>query len=241
MFENLTHLSNLERLELALGVCKDKDCDLSSIRRAVKAGHTSILEHASMLVETDCPLPYMNQVRRGLYECNFRVLYNYLKDQPYSFVGLEELHDILGWEKIALKSSLFTFHDDNSYRIFAECETDVDLSHQLVRHRALSFTQQSSRSVEPRLLLPAGLTKFSNWLLRKAVWAAYYQLLRAESRDVAKKVLPKCHSTTLYVSGTADMFASYIKLRQGKGAQKDHKELSDSLKQFDTLEKFFSS
>lgn len=111
------------------------------------------------------------------------------------------------------------------------------LTHELVRHRFLVFSQRSQRFVDesdcdfvcPPLLLDPQHADLREVLYREALLArrAYTQLAdtlvergvsRKQAREVARAALPECTETRLLVSGNVRAWRDFIKLRNADGA-----------------------
>lgn len=113
-------------------------------------------------------------------------------------------------------------------------ETDRATANQIVRHRLLSFSQQSQRYVKYNnleVIIPEGIEEHSdeyevmvNGL--KDVELRYKQLidlgLKAEQ---ARAILPQCTKTTIVVSGNIREIRHVLNLRCEKGAQPDIRKL----------------
>lgn len=112
--------------------------------------------------------------------------------------------------------------------------TDRGISHQLVRHRQLSFTQESTRNVnytkpgnelvviEPIELQDAPTDARAAWEFSCAASCAAYEKLIAcgMKPQAARSVLPTALATKLYITGTTEQLQHMLKLRYvSKAAQ----------------------
>jgi len=122
--------------------------------------------------------------------------------------------------------------------------TTRDISAQILRHRSFSFqefstryTQVSRRSVAPELRpqdpknrqssldAPIDLSGVQRVLDR--AHDAYDDLIRCGvARECARRVLPLCTPTKLYMNGTIRSWIHYFKARCTPETQKEHRELA---------------
>lgn len=109
-------------------------------------------------------------------------------------------------------------------------------SHQLVRHRIASFTQESQRYVDYskntiKIVLPHDLK--DNEFLKSCIYDSiktYNQLrtMKIKPED-ARYILPNCVATELIVTCNLREWRHIIKLRTTKGAQQEIRELMSNL------------
>lgn len=109
-------------------------------------------------------------------------------------------------------------------------ETDRATANQLVRHRLLSFSQQSQRYVKYNnleFIIPEGIEKYSdeyeiliNGL--KEIELKYKQLIDAGLKaEQARAILPQCTKTKIAVSGNIREIRHVLKLRCDRASQPD--------------------
>lgn len=115
------------------------------------------------------------------------------------------------------------------------------LTHELVRHRHFSFSQESQRYVaeEPEFVIPPNLPadllpKFAESC--EAALATYAQLLGSlpatkAGREVARAVLPNCTATRLAMTGNLRSWRQLILKRGGKGADAEMRRFAKLLLQ----------
>lgn len=113
-------------------------------------------------------------------------------------------------------------------------ETDRATANQIVRHRLLSFSQQSQRYVKYNnleVIIPEGIEKYSdeyevmvNGL--RDIELRYKQLLKLGLKvEQARAILPQCTKTTIVVSGNIREIRHVLNLRCDRGAQPDIQKL----------------
>ena len=105
-------------------------------------------------------------------------------------------------------------------------------SHQLVRHRIASYSQQSQRHVEPeRYILPESM-KDSNLAKRGLIeLSSIYATLISEGvpREDARFILPQASTTNLVVTMNARELLHFFKLRLHKSSQWEIRELASMM------------
>lgn len=114
------------------------------------------------------------------------------------------------------------------------------LTHELVRHRHLSFSQVSQRYVdesEPTLILPPAIANWGNSdvvdiieMVRDETAAAYRRIVqkmgdrvgsRKEARQVARAVLPNATETKIVVTGNLRAWRDVIEKRNSEHADRE--------------------
>ena len=111
---------------------------------------------------------------------------------------------------------------------------DRACSHQLVRHRLMSFNQKSQRYCKEdnlEVIKPEGLENTSLWLesCRQAENAYAELIRRGEKPEVARGVLPNSTATEIYATANIREWRHFFELRCDKTAQKDIRMLALSL------------
>lgn len=117
--------------------------------------------------------------------------------------------------------------------------TDRGISHELVRHRIASFTQESTRYcayadeitvIEPPDLPP--LSGFTRW--DQACWAAekaYKGLLANGCKpEIARSVLPTCLKTEIVMTANLREWRHILRLRLAKAAHPQMRELAGMIR-----------
>ena len=108
---------------------------------------------------------------------------------------------------------------------------DRACSHQLVRHRLMSFNQKSQRYCREdnlEVIKPEGLENTSLWLesCRQAENAYAELIRRGEKPEVARGVLPNSTATEIYATANIREWRHFFELRCDKTAQKDIRMLA---------------
>ena len=111
---------------------------------------------------------------------------------------------------------------------------DRACSHQLVRHRLMSFNQKSQRYCKEdnlEVIKPEGLENTSLWLesCRQAENAYAEMLRRGEKPEVARGVLPNSTATEIYATANIREWRHFFELRCHRTAQRDIRSLALSL------------
>lgn len=111
---------------------------------------------------------------------------------------------------------------------------DRACSHQLVRHRLMSFNQKSQRYCKEdnlEVIKPEGLENTSLWLesCRQAENAYAEMIRRGEKPEVARCVLPNSTATEIYATANLREWRHFFELRCHRTAQRDIRSLALSL------------
>ena len=111
---------------------------------------------------------------------------------------------------------------------------DRACSHQLVRHRLMSFNQKSQRYCKEdnlEVIKPEGLENTSLWLesCRQAENAYAEMIRRGEKPEVARGVLPNSTATEIYATANIREWRHFFELRCHRTAQRDIRSLALSL------------
>lgn len=129
----------------------------------------------------------------------------------------------LGHESV-MEHASFTFAVDGISRA---------CSHQLVRHRLASYTQQSQRSVEPTGYVEPEMSEEAKTVfeVHMALSVAAYQKLidMGVPKEDARYVLPEATKTSLVVTMNARELKHFIRLRTDKAAQWEIRELANRM------------
>ena len=108
---------------------------------------------------------------------------------------------------------------------------DRACSHQLVRHRLMSFNQKSQRYCKEdnlEVIKPEGLENTSLWLesCRQAENAYAEMIRRGEKPEVARGVLPNSTATEIYATANLREWRHFFELRCDRTAQMDIRMLA---------------
>lgn len=112
---------------------------------------------------------------------------------------------------------------------------DRGISHELVRHRAASFSQQSTRyckankNGEIEVIEPSGIDmiKYSRYALDE-IERAYDSLLDF-SPQIARCILPTCLATKLYMTMTLERWRDFLALRTSPAAHPDMRVIAEQI------------
>ena len=108
---------------------------------------------------------------------------------------------------------------------------DRACSHQLVRHRLMSFNQKSQRYCKEdnlEVIKPDGLKNTAIWLesCRQAENAYAELIRRGEKPEVARGVLPNSTATEIYATANLREWRHFFELRCDRTAQRDIRMLA---------------
>jgi len=131
--------------------------------------------------------------------------------------------------------------------------TQRDISAQILRHRSFSFQEFSTRYAEiSDVTIPAlrrqdtknrqnSIDDLSDDLVRSytqemddVISSAYdlYQTMLKDgvAKETARRILPLCTNTTLYMNGTLRSWIHYIQLRCANGTQLEHMQIAEAIR-----------
>lgn len=115
---------------------------------------------------------------------------------------------------------------------------DRGISHELVRHRAASFSQQSTRyckankNGEIEVIKPSGLAISDEEFMASANVDEYYEGLTECAKilpQIARYVLPMCLATRLYMTMTLERWRDFLKLRTSPAAHPDMRVIAEQI------------
>ena len=138
-------------------------------------------------------------------------------------------------------------------------ETERDIAAQILRHRSFSFQEFSQRyaKTSPAEIIQVrrqdeknrqnSIDDFSadekEWATAKTAvviansYLVYEELLElGVAKECARRVLPLCTPTTLYMHGNLRSWIHYIDLRTEKGTQLEHRDIANKCKEIFTKE-----
>ena len=222
------------------------------IKSRIEEGHESIIEHAWWRTDrkfatfdhlfgsyTDGESNWVNArtIRDALREDEKNAVYYFqsiIQDFPVLFsdlitMELPEGDPVIRW----------TFGDDVGCFFIT---TTRDISHQLVRHRTLSVSQESQRWVaytkfdELEFILSThmGLSSTERMVITEHLdsVANLYELLmnKGLKPEWARKILPNCTQTTLIMSAPRPIWDKFFALRVDSHAQPDMYSLAAEMK-----------
>ena len=280
--EIITEENPALKLEMCMRVCyksEGKICEGSAdkiIKKIIERGHTSTLEHVHLRLKGyrtsvgDCQhsvLSHYIGISNNEYVGNVRAWLNYLVSAENSPSELDFTCDV----ECALKNlypELFKKVDNTISPYFFEIEPvmtvrfvcDRGVSHELVRHRVASFSQESTRycdysgaikfikpcfkwakpiiegtySVKDLMVVNMGLTPQAYpWLMAMDYANKCYNHMIKEgcSPQEARAVLPNSLKTELIMTATYDQWVEIFKLRLNPAAHPQAQEVMLLLKQ----------
>lgn len=172
-------------------------------------------------------------------------LYSLLKSvYPYIFKRKLEKRQDVDCKIVNVKElpeEIRKFHDSRTFDIV--CSRAC--SHQLVRHRTLTFSQQSQRYVNfskdkfghsINFIMPETIDEtFEKLLLdsfKREEENYFYLIEKGLKPEDARSVLPNATATQIVVTGTTSDWESFIKLRSDSHAQKEIRDISDTIKNY---------
>ena len=249
-----------------------EDSHVKFLTSIYKSGHTSVLEHERVIFKSEATC-YLKDDRYfvsryvGGYNyisANVRAWLNLTDKESVFYPYLKELYPYLFTEEpVCGKSSKIKvisekelpkeevkYHVPRTFKIV--CSRGC--SHQLVRHRVFSFSQQSQRycafngpkfnhSIDFIVPIIDDVKKFSDEEKRVAGMKLaacfknaeddYFELiekygLRAED---ARNVLPNAAATIIMMSGTGEQWEKFFELRCDKHAQREIRDIANKIKE----------
>lgn len=225
----------LKHLEYCGRICYDsrdkitEDSAEKFIDGLIKAGHLSVLEHAGAvfgsLQESDFDKLSDTSPEWGLVTAR-------------AALGSVRCSDLVAFcSKYSTAASLRDIQRADGLLTF-EITASRSCTHQLVRHRNLSFSQQSLRycklSDKAQYIKPdIGDDKQANASLEEALRRAgisYNEMLeRGANPDAARSVLPMCVATKIMVTGQLSWWLDFLRLRLSPRASKEIRAIASQI------------
>lgn len=238
------------------------------ITNIVKSGHYSVLEHEARLFMFDEELynnnwcnnfneeHYFNISKEGkkiFVSGNIRAWYNLLKDlDDKSELFLKGLSTYLHQDYPYIFKD-FDIHPNCKYGYEAEKECENlgphklytfeivgsrSLTHQLVRHRTLSFSQESQRycnysgnKFNHSIKFISNVIPPNSEDLLQEIEDRYFQMIDEGMKpEDARQILPNCAASIIVVSGTLDNWKKFLYLRCDTHAQREIREVAETIK-----------
>ena len=186
----------------------------------------------------------LNGEKSIMYQEETKVLKNFLhKDYPYLF-EIDENEDVrddnilydLDAEKICDNLSA---HKAYTFEIVGS----RSFTHQIVRHRSLSFSQESQRYCN------YSGDKFNHSIrfiksesvdenVLKIIENSYFKAIENGAKpEDARQILPNCAASTIVVTGTINDWKKFLHLRVDNHAQKEIREIAESIMSYLRLTK----
>lgn len=126
---------------------------------------------------------------------------------------------------------------EHAYFTFSVEGVSRSLTHQLVRHRVASFSQQSQRYVslkEPTYVIPETIkndpeSREIYEAMMQSVWDAYHKLQKKVPSEDARYVLPNGCTTNITITMNARELLHFFSLRCCNRAQWEIREMADEM------------
>lgn len=233
----------LRRIELCGRVCYKSEGKITDdsaknfVKKLIERGHTSVLEHARVIVPgkrvIDLTVPYLNECKEAPYGMKYRI--RLASDNRGRNIYMVNVRDFCAIG--ATLEELETLKNADDY-MTVRFTCDRAIANELVRHRVFSFSQESTRYVnyEKRELafvrpIPfewaelsvdqAELSdcmadpRFQAWVLGcEQAETNYLHLIREGCHpQEARAVLPLSVKTELIMTGTFPQWSEMLKLR----------------------------
>lgn len=227
--------NSLEHLETCGRTCynsfdkKTKTSAESFIAGLIKRGHLSVLEHCAVNINDPSFVPQFDLVKEDSPE--FGLL------MSRAFLGSVRFSDMVKFDsRYQTAADLKKLPRAIDVITFLISDVSRSFTHQLVRHRNLSFSQQSLRYVK---LNEESFTyvnpfkgeapkEFKDHML--ASIRLYEALIKkGEKPDEARSVLPMCTATEIAVTGQASWWLEFLKLRLHPRASKEMIRVADQI------------
>ena len=211
----------------------------------IRRGHLSVIEHSNMVIRSPqkavYPGAYFNKVH-SIYTSKFL---HHVIDNDYIYSG----GNFRAWmEELKLHSidDLFIFHDDfvvdqkytpNALKLISvEFITDRAITHELVRHRPASYSQESQRYVKyndinfikPYWYDEASVTEQEYFKINCSTAEQFYRWFRKNAEMKAEKaraVLTNCVATKIVMTASIPEWWHVFKMRCSKAAYTGIREL----------------
>lgn len=225
-------IESIKRLEKCGRICykseskiTDTSC-FSFIQNIINSGHTSVLEHSNLVIKGDeKDLLFLFGDKKY-----FRVKGRYVSANLRAWLEYFNVNSIPSiYQRVLAFGSIIEGVPDSLKRITVKFTTSRAITHQLVRHRVMSFLQESQRYVRYsgniRFIVPIWLECLPDQegMIFKASCSEsedYYNALLScgKTPQQARTVLPNATASDILVTGYLDDWKKMIKLRGAKGA-----------------------
>lgn len=131
--------------------------------------------------------------------------------------------------------------------------TERDIAAQILRHRSFQFQEFSTRYAQTGIAAVPNFRRqdqknrqsshndfsvqeqadfqFEAAKVIGSTFDLYSEMLKAGvAKETARRILPLCTPTTLYMHGTLRSWVHYIQLRCGNGTQLEHQQIAEACK-----------
>ena len=237
----------VKKLRMAYAVCYKNEASVNWdkmaewIQSKARIGHCSPLEHVRIKV----PLEEYNELLQKRRNAK-------ITEAPYGFQSRINIHlwanprnvemNVRDWVAIGGKiENLREYREATDYAT-VKIICDRGVSHEFVRHRSLSFTQESTRYCNYcgdvmfiNLFSAFQSTGFNGFLKRMIFSGAcrfaelFYSALihLGANPQEARAVLPNGVKTEIWITGTFNEWKAFFKLRCGKGAHPQARQICE--------------
>lgn len=243
------HEGMLKHIELCGRVCyksEDKISDKSAnsfVEMLKERGHLSVLEHGTVYLRT-----HSLDVR----STPFAKVFDYAKVMRET-----SGYTIATNYRLAYESGMIPNIDDSIVnapikRVTARFVLPIGISREFIRHRAFSFSEQSTRYCnyskdkfgnELTFIEPYWWDSSNNWKLEffhscEIAEEMYLKMVnRGLSPQFARDVLPLCTKTELVMTGFVDDWKNFFAQRCADSAHPQARELANNLKELFKINK----
>lgn len=267
-----------KKMEYCGRICYKSDSNINDtsyikfLTNIYKSGHTSVLEHERVIFKSDSVvLPKDNKYFVSTYingnyyiSANVRAWLNSTNKESIFYPYLKELYPFLFTEEpVCAKSSKTKvidgkdvpvecrdLHDAKTFKIIAS----RGCTHQLVRHRVFSFSQQSQRycnfsgdkfghSIDFIMPIINDVKEFTEDQMEEAkVYMAksfenseneYFDLIEKYGLrpEDARNVLPNAAASIIVMTGTVKQWQDFFALRCDSHAQREIRDIANKIKE----------
>lgn len=228
-------LESIKRLELSGRICYKSESKISVetcfsfIQKIIESGHTSVLEHSNLVIKgNEKDIRFLFGDKKF-----FRVRDRYVSGNLRAWLEYLKVNDILSvYERALAFGSIVDGVPNSLKRISVKLTTSRAITHQLVRHRVMSFSQVSQRYVRFGITNPIQFIEpvgYSEWSESSKKIFENYICLGAEVNYInllqeglkpqqARTILPNATASEILITGYLDDWKKMIKLRTAKGA-----------------------
>lgn len=166
---------------------------------------------------------------------------------PSNQLNLETADKLL---KYCIKHEHWSIFEQCSLTV--EIQTSRDISAQIIRHKTFAFQEFSQRyslitelesfdirkQAEKNRQSSSDILNLDENFIKKVVdhltggVALYNEIIeKGGAKECARKVLPLCTQTTLYMTGNIRSWIHYINLRTKEDTQLEHRQIAESIKE----------
>lgn len=272
--EQIKQTDLLKHIELCGRVCYKSEDKITSdsaekfVRNIVKRGHTSVLEHGTVYITINfdaLKLPenlLLSSVILGNPHTFYKIIMS--ADSPIMYITTNfrvvlQAHENDLESALAFVKKYATSPTEHILRHTFRITCDRGVSHELVRHRVFSFSQESTRYVNStkRGFMFVKPTWWNDELMSKSfidVHSAddiielkkhnlfinscksaskYYSELISlgQTPQQARAVLPNAIKTEVVMTGTVPQWGEFLKLRTDKAAHPDMQIVANKIKE----------